>query len=95
MRLNLMDPRRRHRREFPSGRAGDRRPELATSQGHATAPARSKYRDVLNAAIGNLTEKKSTEAWVSELNAAGVPGGPIYAIDQMFNGAQVKHLGIA
>jgi crotonobetainyl-CoA:carnitine CoA-transferase CaiB-like acyl-CoA transferase len=32
---------------------------------------------------------------VSELNAAGVPCGPIYAIDQMFEDAQVKHLGIA
>jgi crotonobetainyl-CoA:carnitine CoA-transferase CaiB-like acyl-CoA transferase len=43
----------------------------------------------------NLTEKKSTETWVTELNAAGVPCGPIYAIDQMFEDAQVKHLGIA
>src|ERR1019366_7602621 len=33
--------------------------------------------------------------WVSELNAAGVPCGPIYSIDQMFEDAQVKHLGIA
>jgi crotonobetainyl-CoA:carnitine CoA-transferase CaiB-like acyl-CoA transferase len=31
----------------------------------------------------------------SELNAAGVPCGPIYSIDQMFEDAQVKHLGIA
>ena len=42
-----------------------------------------------------LTEKKSTETWVRELNAAGVPCGPIYAIDQMFADAQVQHLGIA
>ena len=38
---------------------------------------------------------KSTETWVRELNEAGVPCGPIYAIDQMFEDAQVKHLGIA
>jgi formyl-CoA transferase len=32
---------------------------------------------------------------VKELNAAGVPCGPIYSIDQMFEDAQVKHLGMA
>jgi crotonobetainyl-CoA:carnitine CoA-transferase CaiB-like acyl-CoA transferase len=62
---------------------------------YATAPARSKNRDALNAAISEHTAKKSTEHWVSELNAAGVPCGPIYAIDQMFEDPQVKHLGMA
>src|SRR5207253_2815111 len=62
---------------------------------NATEPERSKNRDALNAAIGKLTEKKSTETWVKELNEAGVPCGPIYSIDQMFEDAQVKHLGIA
>ena len=70
-------------------------PELVTNPEYATAPARSKNRDALNAEIGKLTEKKSTEAWVRELNAAGVPCGPIYSIDQMFEDAQVRHLGIA
>jgi crotonobetainyl-CoA:carnitine CoA-transferase CaiB-like acyl-CoA transferase len=70
-------------------------PEFLTNPDYATAPSRSKNRDALNAAIGKLTEKKSTETWVNELNAAGVPCGPIYAIDQMFEDAQVKHLGIA
>ena len=70
-------------------------PELVTNPDYATAPARSKNRDALNAVISKLTEKKSTETWVNELNAAGVPCGPIYSIDQMFEDAQVKHLGIA
>ena len=70
-------------------------PELVGNPDYATAPARSKNRDALNAAINKLTEKKSTETWVSELNAAGVPCGPIYSIDQMFEDAQVQHLGIA
>jgi crotonobetainyl-CoA:carnitine CoA-transferase CaiB-like acyl-CoA transferase len=38
---------------------------------------------------------KSTDTWVRELNAAGVPCGPIYSIDQMFEDDQVRHLGIA
>ena len=32
---------------------------------------------------------------VEKLNAAGVPSGPIYAIDQMFADPQVKHVGMA
>jgi crotonobetainyl-CoA:carnitine CoA-transferase CaiB-like acyl-CoA transferase len=70
-------------------------PELVSHPDYATAPARSKNRDALNALIGKLTEKKSTDVWVKELNAAGVPCGPIYSIDQMFDDDQVKHLGIA
>jgi crotonobetainyl-CoA:carnitine CoA-transferase CaiB-like acyl-CoA transferase len=70
-------------------------PEFVTNPDYATAPARSKNRDALNAAIDVLTAKKSTDAWVKELNAAGVPCGPIYSIDQMFEDDQVKHLGIA
>src|SRR3954469_11054435 len=70
-------------------------PELVDHPDYATAPARSKNRDALNADINKLTEKKSTETWVRELNAAGVPCGPIYSINEMFEDAQVKHLGIA
>jgi formyl-CoA transferase len=70
-------------------------PELVTNPDYATAPARSKNRDALNAEIERHTVTKSTESWVSELNAAGVPCGPIYSVDQMFADAQVKHLGIA
>ena len=70
-------------------------PELVTDPDYATAPARSKNRDALNAAIGARTEQRSTAEWVEAFNDAGVPCGPIYTIDQMFDDAQVKHLGIA
>ena len=70
-------------------------PDLPTRPEYATAPARSKNRDALNAEINALTEKKSTDTWVRELNAAGVPCGPIYSVDQVFGDAQVRHLGIA
>ena len=50
---------------------------------------------VTSSVIGALTEKKTTETWVKELNAAGVPCGPIYSVDQVFGDAQVRHLGIA
>jgi formyl-CoA transferase len=70
-------------------------PEWIDNPDYATAPARSENRDALNAEIGKRTLQKSTEHWVSELNAAGVPCGPIYSIDQMFDDPQVKHLGMA
>jgi formyl-CoA transferase len=70
-------------------------PDLARHPDYATAPARSTNRDALNAELNALTQTRSTDTWVRELNAAGVPCGPIYAIDQMFADDQVKHLGIA
>lgn len=70
-------------------------PELYSHPDYLTAPARSKNRDALNAEIEKRTLTKSTETWVRELNEAGVPCGPIYAIDQMFEDEQVKHLGVA
>ena len=70
-------------------------PDLVNRPEYATGPDRSKNRKALNAEIGKFTETKSSETWVKEFNAAGVPCGPIYAIDQMFADAQVEHLGIA
>ncbi|MBU6461208.1 MAG: CoA transferase [Bradyrhizobium sp.] len=70
-------------------------PDLPKRSEYATAPDRSKNRKALNAEINKLTEKKSTDTWVKEMNEAGVPCGPIYSIDQTFDDAQVKHLGIA
>jgi len=70
-------------------------PELITNPDYATGPARSKNRDALNAEIERHTVQNSTTYWVDTLNAAGVPCGPIYSIDQMFDDAQVKHLGLA
>ena len=70
-------------------------PDLINRPEYATGPDRSKNRKALNAEIGKLTEKKSSETWVKEFNAAGVPCGPIYSIDQVFADAQVEHLGMA
>jgi crotonobetainyl-CoA:carnitine CoA-transferase CaiB-like acyl-CoA transferase len=70
-------------------------PQFLTDPAYATGPDRSKNRKALNAEINKLTEKKPTEYWVKEFNAAGVPCGPIYSIDQVFADEQVKHLGMA
>jgi formyl-CoA transferase len=70
-------------------------PDLPNRPEYATAPDRSKNRKQLNAEINKLTSTKSSEIWVKLFNAAGVPCGPIYSIDQVFSDAQVEHLGIA
>lgn len=61
---------------------------------YATAAARSKNRDALNAAIDTYLADRTSAAWVEHLNEAGVPCGPIYAIDKVFADPQVEHLGI-
>jgi crotonobetainyl-CoA:carnitine CoA-transferase CaiB-like acyl-CoA transferase len=62
---------------------------------YANGAARSANRDSLNAAIEAVTRTDTTANWVAKLNEAGVPCGPIYTIDQMFEDPQVRHLGIA
>ncbi len=68
---------------------------LLQREEYATAAARSKNRDALNAEIDQITARKSSAEWLEELNKAGVPCGPIYSIDQMFADPQVKHIGLA
>ena len=56
---------------------------------------RAKNRRELNALINeSLSTRKSSE-WIDLLNAAGVPCGPINAVDQVFADPQVQHLGAA
>jgi len=62
---------------------------------YVTAAARSKNRDALSAEIDGYLAAATSAVWVERFNAAGVPCGPIYAIDQMFADPQVEHLGIA
>ncbi len=70
-------------------------PELIKHPDYASAQARSKNRDALNAEIEKHLTGHTSAEWVARLNKAGVPCGPIYSIDQMFADPQVQHLGIA
>ena len=42
-----------------------------------------------------MTSNAPSAFWVEKLNAAEVPCGPIYGMDEVFADPQVKHLGIA
>ena len=69
-------------------------PELATDPAFATNADRSKNRARLNEAIGAVTRKRTTRAWIELLNEAGVPCGPIYRMNEVFEDPQVRHLNI-
>ncbi|HEX3954377.1 MAG TPA: CoA transferase [Stellaceae bacterium] len=71
------------------------RPDLADHPDYKTGKARSQNRKALNAAIEAITATRDSAEWIEKFNAAGVPAGPIYAIDQVFADPQVRHLGIA
>ena len=70
-------------------------PELLDDPRYGDGEARSENRDALNAAIDARTKHFTSEDLIALLNAAGVPCGPIYSIDQVFGDAQVRHLGMA
>ena len=56
---------------------------------------RSKNRAALNAELNAALAKRKSAEWIEALNAAGVPSGPIYSMDQVFADTQVQHIRAA
>ena len=71
------------------------RRSLLSDPDFATGAARSKNRDRLNEAIEAIIRSRTSAEWIERLNAAGVPCGPIYKMNEVFADPQVQHLGIA
>jgi crotonobetainyl-CoA:carnitine CoA-transferase CaiB-like acyl-CoA transferase len=69
-------------------------PELVNAPAFATEESRSANREALHAEIEGKLMSRGSAAWVERLNAAGVPCGPIYSIDEVFADPQVEHLKI-
>jgi len=69
-------------------------PALLENPHYATAAARLKHRDALNAAIDSYLADRTSAEWIARLNEAGVPCGTINTIDEVFQDPQVQHLGI-
>lgn len=61
----------------------------------ATTDKRSDNRVRLNAELSACTRRFRSADLVERLNAAGVPSGPINAIDQVFADPQVQHVRMA
>jgi crotonobetainyl-CoA:carnitine CoA-transferase CaiB-like acyl-CoA transferase len=54
-------------------------------------PLRVKNADVLQELIEAIFTTQPTAHWVEKLDAAGVPGGPVYTFDQTLADPQVQH----
>ena len=55
---------------------------------------RSANRAELNELVAGQLRTRTTAAWVSALNEAGVPCGPVYRMDEVFADPQVEHLAM-
>ena len=70
-------------------------PGLATHPDYATGRLRSTNRVALNKSITEGTQRYRSQELIALLNDAGVPCGPIYAMNEVFADPQVQHLGMA
>jgi crotonobetainyl-CoA:carnitine CoA-transferase CaiB-like acyl-CoA transferase len=68
---------------------------LLSDERFGTTRARYANRAALNNEVQALLKKRPTEFWIEQLNAAGVPAGPVYGLDEVFEDPQVRHLRLA
>jgi crotonobetainyl-CoA:carnitine CoA-transferase CaiB-like acyl-CoA transferase len=71
------------------------REDLARNPDYDENMKRYNRRPELRAAIEETLATKTSADVLAALEAAGVPAGPIYQVDEVFADPQVEHLGIA
>lgn len=71
------------------------RPDLRDEPRYQQNPGRLADRQALNAALNACFATQTTSHWVATLNAVGVPCGPIYNMQQVFDDPQVQQLQVA
>jgi crotonobetainyl-CoA:carnitine CoA-transferase CaiB-like acyl-CoA transferase len=69
-------------------------PDLATDARFLTNGKRVENRKELTRLLGDIFRKRTKQEWVTLLDAAGVPNGPINDIAQVFAEPQVKARGV-
>jgi crotonobetainyl-CoA:carnitine CoA-transferase CaiB-like acyl-CoA transferase len=69
-------------------------PDVPTDPRFSSTAKRLANRTALNELIAERLRAQSTAHWVEVLNAAGVPCGPVYHLDEVFADPQVQHLGM-
>jgi formyl-CoA transferase len=70
-------------------------PQLAEDPRFKDARSRTQRKAELREECEKMTRLRPSAEWIEKLNAAGVPCGPIYSMDQTFSDPQVKHLRLA
>ena len=71
------------------------RPDLLERADFRDQADRAKNRAALNAALDETFGERPSAVWIRILNEAGVPCGPIYTVDKVFDDPQVQHLEAA
>ena len=67
-------------------------PELLEDPRFATVDLRMDQRDEINALVAARLRTRTTADWIADLEAAGVPAGPVNDVGEVFADAQVQHL---
>lgn len=67
------------------------RPELASDERFARNAARVQYRETLIPILQTILTQRGTQVWLTELEAAGIPCGPINTLDKVFADPQIQH----
>src|SRR5262249_13855205 len=62
---------------------------------YAPREARRRRRAEINALVQSIVAEMDTATVTAKLQAAEVPCGPIYSIEEAFNDPQAKHLGLS
>jgi crotonobetainyl-CoA:carnitine CoA-transferase CaiB-like acyl-CoA transferase len=70
------------------------RAELATDSRFDTGPNRIVNRDALIPILSDVFLTRPAAQWLTELDAADIPCGPINDLDEVFADEQVKHRGL-
>lgn len=65
-------------------------PELANDQRFATNRARVQNREALIPLLQDRMRERTRDHWLSKLEAAGVPAGPINGVDEVFAHPQIQ-----
>lgn len=71
------------------------RSDLAEHPDYATQPQRLSHRAQVWAVLAPIFAADTSANWLQRLEEVGVPAGPIYRMDEVFEDPQVKHLGLA
>jgi crotonobetainyl-CoA:carnitine CoA-transferase CaiB-like acyl-CoA transferase len=69
--------------------------ELKDHPDYADNTARAANRDALRAIMNQRLSSRSAIEWTRTFVEAGIPAGPVYTLDQVFDDPQVEHLGLA
>src|SRR5438067_981865 len=67
---------------------------LATDPAFATNDSRLVHHDEFRALVEAALAEATTGEWVARFQAVQVAAGPIYEFDEVFEDAQVRHLGL-